>query len=161
MSAPKIFILVLILLAVLFAVGAGMGVFGNDGDAGPTQEKWRHRLENVFGGQEVLVRPDEIQERKSPFRSPSEKVFVVPLGPELEFSVRGSEQRMRSLELTLQDGGKARVQWIPAGETNAPLDLPMYPGKPVKLRATKEGGRLILSCKQGVGMPPMVRVMMK
>jgi hypothetical protein len=156
------FILVLILLTVLFAVGAGAGLFGGDGNGKNTQDKWQNRLKRLTDGQDVLVEPGEIQALKPPFASPLDKVFVVPQGASLEYKVAPSDRRMRmrTLELTLAGGGKARVKWIRDRESEPLLDIPMR-DKSVKVQVTKDGGKFVLSCERGVGMPPVVRVMMK
>jgi hypothetical protein len=160
MNAPKIFILVLILIVVLFAIGAGVGLFREDKSDLNTQDTWQKRLKKLTSGQDVLVRPDEIQAGKPPFGSPTNKLFVVPQGARLEFLVGASEQQMRTLELERQDTSKVRVQWFRKGEDDALLDLPLK-DKPVKLQVTKEGGKFVLTCEQGAEMPPVARLKMR
>src|SRR4051812_34078211 len=135
MSGPKVFIIVLVLLAVLFAVGAGVGLRKEaGGKAGPGEAPWTQSVQRLLGPRTVPVRPEEIQELRPGGRGLTGNAFLVPPGPKLTYSVRASDERGRELGLTLTTPGKAGVRWEPRGPGALPLELPMYPDKRLKFQ---------------------------
>jgi hypothetical protein len=145
---------------VLFAVGGGAGLFGGDDSDKDTQKKWQDRFAKPA---KVRLLPNEVTPRPTRFTGSLDEVFVVPQGAGLEFAVAPTDRRMRmrTLELTLVIGAKARVKWYPDKEKEPLLDIPMRPGKAVQVQVAKEGGKFVLICEQGAGVPPMARVKME
>lgn len=159
MSGPKLFIIVLVVLAVLFVVGAGAGLRKDgDGNASPGAAPWTQWIQRTLGPEPVPVRSEEIQELRPGGKSFVGNTFLVPPGPKLTYTVRASDQRGRELGLTLTTPGKAGVRWEPRGPGAVPLELPLHPGKRVKFQVPKEGARLTLWCETTSAVPPIARI---
>ena len=155
MTGQRVAIVLLVLLAIVFAAGVGLGV-GRDGPAG--QPGWATTLDGWFGSEET-VRPGEV-------RGPcvDGASLVVRPGAPCTAEIRETRRaRVRYLTLALADGSKARVEIAPKDDVAAPMSVRLRAdvSKPPKLPILEKGASMILKCEGGNPMTQLCRVVVR
>lgn len=134
----KLFIVVLVLLALLFALGMAWGLRGRDQEA---SESWTATLQDLFPGP-ARLRPQTVS---AACRRGSQ--FVVGPGATCVAQVRGDRAPVRRARLRLVKGLRATAEWRPAGEAATfPGRLVLAPGATKDVTIQDSGGALLLVC---------------
>jgi hypothetical protein len=181
-SAPKVAVLVLVLLAVLFAIGLGAGLFRGDG--GPPSDPADTPLAKALGG--WVGPPPAVAAAEWQKHPPVGGAFLVPAVGECVAEVASSDARSRQFVLVTSGPCEVKVTWEPTPDPNRPSWMPddairvsvtlrpsgKPPDKPreVKFQVPAKGGKLTLTLVNGkadelklelVGGKPVQRVQVK
>lgn len=145
----KVSIAVLLLLAVLFAVGIGLGTRGG-GEAPDLAElppSWLESLGDLF------VRKERIDVARLDSPCLRDRVFVVALAGSCEVAIPPAEAEVRRATLELDRGPAARLRFVPASGPALPVEAMLSPSEGdeepsdvLELDVFEQGGTLFLTC---------------
>jgi hypothetical protein len=140
----KLFVVLLIVLALLFAVGVGLGARGGDGGkVDPRDHGWVERLFKPFGAR-TGIDPSALSGPCVSGRS-----LIVTSG--LCRLQAPTGKRVRTLNLALRQGARAVLDFEPAGGPSLPVRQRLKPGDEVHLTIPAEGGSLSVACLDAGG----------
>ena len=145
MSGPKIVLLVLIVLALLFVGGVALGLRPNSESGGFA---W---VEGLSG---ALTPRLEFAELKGPCLDARSTSFVIPTGSFCEISIPSSKGGARKMALRLMGGVPVDGQYrappnhekIDKNDESGQQSVKLEVGKEIAVVILKEGGNLSLLC---------------
>jgi hypothetical protein len=147
--SPKVFIIVLVAVALLFAlvVVAGAGR-RRDTSADTERGTLARLLKKLY--REERVSPSEVNAECS-----AGGALVLKAGSSCAASVAKSEKRVRTAVFRLAEGVEAKVVFTPApnDDLSVPLRATLKAGGETKVQVMPEGGTLQLVCVGGSGSP--------
>jgi hypothetical protein len=149
MTASKVFIIVLILIAVLFVAGIGIGFHQNDSQPDPhnfTAPNWTNMLSDWLSPSLDLTTLTPVT---GSCIQPAQKMFMLSPGTSCVLRVPSVKQNYRKLKLHLITGGSATLSYASPPGTDGDLSKQQltWPGKdPQSLLALAAGGKLTLTC---------------
>ena len=158
MKVSKVLIAAVVLLGVLFAVGVGLGLRGeNDSLPGWIEDL---KKDNKDAFKPPAVRRDEIKATSGTIFK--QAVFTLPQSSLGQATLKKNDKEaVRSLRLHVLQGNVV-VGYIPhpddAERAMEISDLKLKPGKKMELQILTSGGRLSLTCLSGSGNPSQCRV---
>lgn len=134
----KVFLLILALLLVLFAVGIGLGARDDSGrKADPAEHGWLDSLTRPF---RPTVETEALQGSCLSGRS---AVFGRMAPCEIE--IAPADEEVRTLQLSLEQGSKVEIDFEPqAGGLD--IHASLRPGRDMTLSVPREGAELDLAC---------------
>lgn len=148
----KVSFAVLLLLAVLFAVGIGLGTRGG-GEAPELAEfppPWLGNLGDLF------VRKKKIDVTRLDAPCLEDRVFFLSPAGSCEVAIPPAEVAVRRAVLELRRGRAARLKFVPAGDRALPVEVVLRPGAQdenpsdvLELDVFEPGGTLVLTCEKG------------
>jgi hypothetical protein len=156
MSGPKVVLVVLVLIGVLFAVGVGAGVGARnpDGPVDPRDSALARTLGALFVRKQPL-RPDEVQ--KCDCFDAGKGTFTLKASGPCTATVGPADTRLRGFTLCLKPDskGKVAVHWKP--NKGPEVRASLTPDNKLELQAPAEGGVLTLEANAPAGdTPPQV-----
>jgi hypothetical protein len=146
MTAPRVAVVVLVLIAVLFFAGMGLGLRGEE--SGPANLDW---IESLSG---ALTRGLDFDSLKSSCIDPAAEAFVLERKSTCQVSIPSTSRGTRRLALTLTEGlgvtgrftAPAEHEKIDEEDQAADQEVTLEPGKDFAIVILKEGGTLSLTC---------------
>jgi hypothetical protein len=152
MTASRVFIVALILAAILFVVGVGIGFHQNEGQPEPRDYSppgWAIMLSDWLSpGLDLKV----LVPLAGSCGQPSRSTFTLAAGAHCILQVPSAKQNYRKLKLHLVTGKFVRVVYTapPGTDGNLSTQQLAWPGKdPQSLLALAAGGTLSLTCSSG------------
>jgi len=152
MTGPRIFIIVLVLLGVLFIVGLGMGLRQNDAQPNANNvspPNWTSTLGDWLSPSLDLT---TVQLTAGACLQAAQKSFTLAAGSDCQLQVPAANKKYRKLKLHLVTGASVKVNYTAPTNTDPNLskqDL-SWPGKdPQTLLVLAGGGSIVLSCGKG------------
>jgi hypothetical protein len=159
MTGPRIFIIILVLLGVLFIVGAGIGLHQNDAQPEPKNRysppEWTSSLDWISPSLDLTT----VQAVPGACVQAAQKTFKVAARSNCTLRVPAASQKYRKVKLHLVTGAvqvtylapnndpnlenPQRLSWPPTGNNKDPQSLVVLDG----------GGSIALACGSG---PPCV-----
>ncbi len=136
MTAPRIVLLVLIAIAVLYGLGMARGLGANPGRLGEL-DYWREKLEEY-----VPKSPLDPAEARAACRDG--KFFNLAPSTTCVATLAVSEKKLRSATLTLVEGTRVDVEYQPYDDDGVAVRTTLERDKPCKLQVFKKGGELTL-----------------
>src|SRR5262249_14461890 len=145
MPASRIIIILAVVVLVLFGISLAMSSrTGRDQRAVP-KAAWVEALKNVFLKNQKL----EIQDIKSECWSNTKRAFVIEPGEKFcQADIGKSRKAMRKAKLTVQQGSKCTIDFVPADKEALPVHST---SGSVELSVMKKGGTLTITCTDAVG----------
>jgi hypothetical protein len=146
----KIFLVLLALLLVLFAVGIGLGARDDSGRKADPAD---------FGWLDSLTRPFQSKVEAGALQGPclSDRAAVLGSAESCQIAIAPADKEVRTLTLSLEQGSEAAADFHPAsGSLNVHTKL--RPGREVKLSMPKDGGALTLASCAGFSQGCRVRL---
>jgi hypothetical protein len=134
----KIFLVLLALLLVLFAVGIGLGARDDSGrKADPSEHGWLDSLTRPFRPtvEAEALRGSCLSGRSAAFGS------MAPC----EIEVAPADEEVRTLQLSLEQGSQVEVDFEPEGG-GLDIHAKLRPGRDMTLSVPREGAELDLAC---------------
>ena len=158
MKVSKVLIVAVVLLALLFSVGVGLGLKGESDSLPGWVETLRKDLEKA--SKPPALRRDEIKPTSG--MTFKQAVFTLPESSSGQATLKKNDKEaVRSLRLHVLQGNVV-VGYIPhpddAERAMEISDLKLKPGKKMELQILTSGGRLSLTCLSGSGNPSQCRV---
>lgn len=161
MSGPKIVILVLVAVAVVFAVTVGAGSwpgrdskFDRNGAKFDPENTWLFRvLKNAFPSKSL----DQKRIKSECFE---DGVFTIPENqPECKVDILEGKASIRDLKLKLVEG-KAKLNYEPSpkDENAQPIEKDLDTNDPFTLQIFKNGGKLTLTNKSAPPQPCRIEI---
>jgi len=152
MTASKLFIAVLVLIAVLFIVGIGIGLRQNDAQPDPrnfSPPDWTNSLSDWLSPSLDLK---TVQTVTGTCLQVGAKTFTLAAGSNCKLQVPSAGQTYRKVKLHLVTGTSVKAVYTapPNGDPNLSQQQLSWPGKdPQSLLVLAGGGSLSLSCGAG------------
>lgn len=164
MTGPRIFIIVLVLLGVLFIVGAGIGLHQNDTMPDPKNSyrppQWTSSLDWLSPGLDLTT----VQASPAACLQAAQKTFKVAARSNCTLRVPSASQKYRKVKLHLETGAvqvtylapkkdpnlnnPQQLNWPPTGDNKDPQSLVVLDG----------GGSIVLSCNSGPPSPCLLQM---
>ncbi len=149
----KLVIVILIVLAIVFA----FGVFG--GDSGDVEldsssiDEWKETLRGFAGALSPAITAEELTVR--PASALRAGKITVREGSSVSVSIAISDEKTRIAKLTVPNGAELKIDYRPRrGDRAMPFTDTIRGGDaPLELQALERGGFLELECLRGVGSP--------
>ena len=134
----KIFLILLALLLVLFALGIGLGARDDSGRrADPADFGWLDSLTRPF-------RPTVETEALRGSCLSGRTATIGTMGP-CEIEIEPADEEVRTLELVLERGGEVEVDFAPE-EGGLDIESKLHSDRPVRLSVPRDGAALSLAC---------------
>jgi hypothetical protein len=152
MTASRLFIAVLILVALLFVVGIGIGLRQNDAQPDPhnfSPPDWSNSLSDWLSPSLDLK---TVQTVAGTCLQVGTKTFDLAAGSNCKLQVPSARQKYRKAKLHLLTGAAVKVVYTspPNEDPNLSKQELSWPGKdPQSLLVLEGGGNLNLSCGAG------------
>jgi len=149
MTGSKIFIVVLIIFALLFVAGVGIGLHQKDAQPDPQNYSppgWTNALSDWLSPSLDLK---TVRAVTGVCLQPAQKTFALAAGSSCVLQVPSASQKYRKLKLHLVTGNSATLAYnSPPGEDpNLSKQQLSWPGKdPQSLLILAAGGSLVLTC---------------
>jgi hypothetical protein len=140
MPPSRIIIILATVVLVLFGISLALSSrTGRDSRTIP-QASWIEGLKNIFLKDQKL----SIQDISSACLTKAPDAFVVEPGKQCEAKIAESNQVVRMLKLTVKEGSKCTIDFVPSAGDNA---LPVHSTSGnLELSILKKGGTLTITC---------------
>jgi hypothetical protein len=137
----KIFLIILALLLVLFVVGIALGA--RDDDGGPVDPQ-------DFGWLDSLTRPFRPVVETWAFQGSclADRTAALSAIAPCQIDIAGAAAEVRTLELVLEQGSEAVVQFVPRGG-GLDINSKLHSDRSVRLSVPRDGAALSLLCTVG------------
>ena len=163
MTGPRIFIVILVLLGVLFIVGAGIGLHQNDARPDPKSSysppDWTSSLDWLSPSLDLTT----VQAAPGACLQAAQKTFRVAARSNCTLRVPASSQKYRKMKLHLETGAVQVTYLAPKKDPN--LNNPQklsWPttgnNKDQSLVVLDGGGSIVLSCSSGPPSPCVLQM---
>jgi hypothetical protein len=146
MPPSRIIIILAVVVLVLFGITLAVSTrTGRDQRAVP-QAAWVEALKNLFLKNQKL----EVQDisSRSPCLTKSPPAFVIEPGKPCEANIGESRKVVRKAKLTVKQGSKCTIDFVPADEEALPVHST---SGSVELSVMKKGGTLTITCSDAGG----------
>lgn len=144
MPPSRIIIILAVVVLVLFGISLALSSrTGRDQRAVP-QGAWVERLKNVFLKNQKL----EIQEISSRCLTDARAAFAIEPGMTCKANIRESRKVVRKAKLTVQQGSKCTIDFVPTDEEALPVHST---SGSIELSVMKKGGTLTITCTDAGG----------
>jgi hypothetical protein len=144
MPPSRIIIILAVVVLVLFGISLALSSrTGRDQRAVP-QAAWVEALKNVFLKNQKL----EIKDISSTCLSKAPAAFVIEPGKPCEASISESRKVVRKAKLTVKQGSKCTMDFVPADEEALPVHST---SGSMELSVMKKGGTLTVTCTDAGG----------
>jgi hypothetical protein len=130
MSGSRVILLILVALAVLFAVGMVMGVGNNTESVNPKEHSWSQLFKEKF------IKEETLNVRDISAGCLSNNMFTILASSTCHAEVKEDEARVRTMQLRLIEGDRVQVKLEPKGDNAVPLQVNLRhtDAKPLKLQ---------------------------
>jgi hypothetical protein len=148
MTGPKFFIIILVLLAVLFIVGVGIGLRQNDAQPDArnfSPPDWTSSLGDWLSPSLDLT---TVQTVAGACLQAAQKTFTLAANSNCKLQVPAASKKYRKVKLHLVTGASVDVSYSsPTNDPNLKQKDLVWPGKdPQTLLVLAGGGSIVLSC---------------
>jgi hypothetical protein len=145
---PKVLLVIVIVLALLFVAGTAVGVSRQNGDIENLSPAWLERAGGLLSREQGLTVDDLMASTPATCRQQLRQgVFDFPDGGSCRLDIAASSAPIRTLSLALRQGS-ADVVVLQRGERGLTIEQRLR-GRPASFQFYEEGGILQISCPLG------------
>jgi hypothetical protein len=148
MLSYRMIIILGVVLLVLFGISLALSVRSDQDSRTVPEVSWIDGLKNVFlKNQRLAIRDITFAPGTTPCLE--ENAFVIEQGQSCEAKIGESREVVRKAKLTVKQGGKCTIDFVPADSENA---LPVHSTTgSVELSIMQKGGTLKILCTETGG----------
>jgi hypothetical protein len=157
MQSYRMIIILGVVLLVLFGISLALSVRSGQDNRTVPEAAWIDGLKNVFLKDQRLAVQDIKDISPSSCLDREQNAFVIEQGKSCKAEIGESSKVVRKAKLTVEQGGKCAIDFVPADGENA-LPIHSTTGS-VELSIMQKGGTLTIKCTEtGVEKSAVVKI---